>query len=40
MLKTTILLEKSTSKRLGIDDNKVDRFGINSSEKLLESQKN
>ena len=28
MLKTTILLKKLTPKQLGVDDGKVDRFGV------------
>lgn len=29
MLKTIVLLEKSISKQLGVDDNKVNKFNIN-----------
>ena len=46
MLKTTILLEKLTSRQLKINDNKVNKFDIGSSKeiakkskKLLKSQK-
>ena len=40
MLKTTILLEKSTFKRLGIGDNKVNRFGVDGDEEITRKSRN
>ena len=36
----TILLEKSTSKQLKIDNNKIDRFGISGGEEIIEKLEN
>lgn len=35
MLKTTKLLERSTSKKLNVGDNKVVRFGIDNGDSFL-----
>ena len=39
MIKTTILLERSTAKRLEMSDNRVDGFDINGGEKFIRKSK-